>query len=321
MDDSSTLTHQDYTVGWTCALPIEMAAAVGMLDRQHHPLQQDPNDHNTYTLGCIGAHNVVIACLPTGVTGTISAARVANQMLSSFQQLRFGLMVGIGGGVPSQDNDIRLGDVVVSKPTGIFGGVVQYDFGKTVQDGRFERTGFLNRPPNVLLSAVSSLHARDIREGHKLSEHLLEMSRRYPKMGPQFTYPGAQHDSLYEAEYNHERGSATCSKCDSGRLVNREPRSLENPVIHYGLIASGDQLSETQWPTNSTTKSLTNSPSVRPKVIGLAEATETPLRGLGSPRTHARLLGALPESPLSPRPVTILGCLGWGSVSSGGKLR
>src|SRR6266516_7806846 len=137
MNSSATLTYQDYSVGWICALPTEMAAAQAMLDEQHNPLQQDSHDHNTYTLGRIRAHNVTLACLLAGVTGTVSAARMATQMVSTFKSLRFGLMVGIGGGVPSQDNDIRLGDVVVSKPTETFGGVIQYDFGKTVQDGNF----------------------------------------------------------------------------------------------------------------------------------------------------------------------------------------
>ena len=103
-----TLTYHDYSVGWICALPIEMAAAQGMLDEQHNLLQQDSHDHNNYALGRVEVHNVVLACLPAGVTGTISAARVATQMLSTFKRLRFGLMVGIGGGVPSQDHDIRL---------------------------------------------------------------------------------------------------------------------------------------------------------------------------------------------------------------------
>lgn len=39
----------------------------------------------------------------------------------------------IGGGAPSRSNDIRLGDVVVSKPSGKYSGVFQYDYGKTVQ--------------------------------------------------------------------------------------------------------------------------------------------------------------------------------------------
>jgi nucleoside phosphorylase len=219
-----------------------MAAAQSMLDEQHNSLQQDPHDHNNYALGRIGVHNVVLACLPAGVAGTISAARVATQMLSTFKKLRFGLMVGIGGGVPSQDNDIRLGDVVVSKPTATFGGVIQYDFGKTVQSGRFVRTGSLNRPPDILLTALANLQARHMMEGHKLSEHLSEMIKRYPKMGAQFAHPGTQNDWLYEAEYDHIEGNPTCSQCDAGRVVDREPRPSEDSVIHYGLIASGDQV-------------------------------------------------------------------------------
>src|SRR5271163_3805227 len=162
MTSLPSLLHQDYTVGWICALPIEMAAAQGMLDEHHSPLPQESHDDNTYTFGRIGEYNVILACLPAGAAGTISAARVATQMLSNFKWLRFGLMVGIGGGVPSEENDIRLGDVVISKPTGQSGGVIQYDFGKTMQEGRFERTGSLNKPPDVLLNAVANLRARHL---------------------------------------------------------------------------------------------------------------------------------------------------------------
>ena len=83
-------------MGWICALASEIAVARAMLDEHHNPLQQNSRDHNTYTLGRIGGHNVVLACLPTGVIGTLSAARVANQMLQIFEGIRFGLMVGWG---------------------------------------------------------------------------------------------------------------------------------------------------------------------------------------------------------------------------------
>jgi nucleoside phosphorylase len=218
-----------------------MAAAWGMLDEHHSPLPQESHDHNTYTFGRIGVHNVILACLPAGVTGTISAAKVATQMLSSFKWLRFGLMVGIGGGVPSEENDIRLGDVVVSQPTGAFGGVVQYDFGKTIQEGKFTRTGALNRPPGVLLTALASLQSKHIIHGHELSTYISEMIKRYPRMETQIACPGPQHDSLYDGQYDHPNGDTTCSQCDASRLVVREPRPLEEPIIHYGLIASGDQ--------------------------------------------------------------------------------
>jgi len=66
-----------------------------------------------------------MACLPAGVDGNNAAAPVATNMLRTFTGLRFGLMVGIGGGIPNLDNrvDIRLGDVVVSQPDKTNGGV------------------------------------------------------------------------------------------------------------------------------------------------------------------------------------------------------
>src|SRR5437764_14744256 len=94
---------------------------------------------------------------------------VATLMLSSFESIRVGLMVGIGGGVPSAERDIRLGDVVVSKPGGIFSGVVQYDRGKTAE-GKFERTGSLNKPPRALLSAVAAKEKKPIMGEIKSSE-------------------------------------------------------------------------------------------------------------------------------------------------------
>jgi len=84
---------KDYIVGWVCALPIELAAAQEMLDEEHLDLQRDRNDTNLYTLGRIGEHNVVIACLPAGQTGTNSTASVAVQMKSKFVSIQFGLMV------------------------------------------------------------------------------------------------------------------------------------------------------------------------------------------------------------------------------------
>src|ERR1700733_5977158 len=52
----SPYSNDEYTVGWICALPIEMAAAKGMMDEEHGDPQKPPQeaDHNTYLLGCIG---------------------------------------------------------------------------------------------------------------------------------------------------------------------------------------------------------------------------------------------------------------------------
>ena len=69
-------------------------------------MPQDRRDHNNYTLGRIGPHNVAIACLSEGVMEVISVARVAEEILWTFRSLRFGLMIGIGGGVPDARDDI-----------------------------------------------------------------------------------------------------------------------------------------------------------------------------------------------------------------------
>jgi len=237
------LTNQSYTVGWICALPSEMAAARAMLDQDHgRPREQDRSDSNTYRLGRIAEHNVVLACLPAGVSGLASAATVAAQMLSTFKSIRFGLLVGVGGGVPSEATDIRLGDVVVSKPGDMSGGVRQYDYGRTVAEGRFTFMGSLNKPPQVLLTAVANLEADHMMEESKISKFLTEMAVKYPNMGPEFGHPGSQHDRLYEAQYDHAAGHNTCESCDSKRLKSRPTRSRAIPAIHYGLVASGNQV-------------------------------------------------------------------------------
>ena len=119
-------TNNDYTVGWICALQAELAASQAMLDEEHPDLLQAENDTNTYTLGRIGQHNVVLACLPSGTTGISAAATAARDLLRSFPKVRFGLMVGVGGGAPNNPSDdprqdIRLGDVIVSNPEGNYG--------------------------------------------------------------------------------------------------------------------------------------------------------------------------------------------------------
>jgi nucleoside phosphorylase len=192
-------------------------------------------------LGNINGHNVAIACLPSGVYGTTSAATVATQMLFTFKAIRFGLVVGIGGGVPSKEVDIRLGDVVVSKPTDICGGVVQYDYGKTVSGGHFQQTGTLNKPPEALLTAVADLQADHMMGICRIPIFLSDMATKYPAM-LQFTYRGQQHDRLFEADYDHASLRNTCDDCDKNRLIARESRVTENPKIHYGLIASGNQV-------------------------------------------------------------------------------
>jgi nucleoside phosphorylase len=234
------LKLDDYTVGWVCALPKEMAAAKAMLDELHPSLETPSSDHNTYVLGRAASHYVVIACLPKGEIGTISAAAVAVRMSTSFKSIRFGLMVGIGGGVPSHKHDIRLGDIVVGTPANQSGGVVQYDIGKTGKNGHFERMASLDSPPTVLKTALSALEAEHEMEDSKIVEYLRELAVKYPKMSPKYTRQVSLDDVLFEPDYEHVGDYDTCSNCDREREVQRYPRDVS--VVHYGLIASGNQV-------------------------------------------------------------------------------
>jgi nucleoside phosphorylase len=199
---------------------------------QHHNLDSDPahNDENLYALGSIAGRNVAIVCLPAGRIGKNPAAAVFTQMRATFKAISFGLMVGIGGGVPTTEADIRLGDVVVSQPHGSFGGVVHYDMGRTTASG-FERRGALNSPPQTLLAAATKVRAKEMRKHVSGLERITKF--QCSKAGP---------DVLFEAAYGHE-GGHTCDGCNVDRHEARQARkSEEEVVVHYGTIASGNQV-------------------------------------------------------------------------------
>ncbi|OCL04018.1 pfs domain-containing protein [Glonium stellatum] len=235
-----SITQGSYTVACICPMGVELAAMEAMLD-EIHPNLPSTRDKNSYTLGQMGVHNIVIAVMPE--IGNNQAANVATQLLNDFKSIRFGLLVGIGGGIPAEDeDDIRLGDVVVSKPTTTFGGVVQFDRGKEHADGRFELTGTLNKPPPVLSANVQKLQAQHKRLGSQISKYLSEMLERYPAMkDEQYIYQGADYDLLFEVTYPHQRGSS-CRGCDRSKVIGRTPRNTTSPRVHYGTIGSANRV-------------------------------------------------------------------------------
>ncbi|EPS38853.1 hypothetical protein H072_7379 [Dactylellina haptotyla CBS 200.50] len=250
--------HSDYTIGWVCALPKEQTAATAMLDETHADLTKPSTDQNTYTLGSILNHNVVITCLPKGKYGNNSASAVATHLANTFPAVKFVLMVGIGGGVPPK---VRLGDVVVGTPVGAFPGVVQWDMGKT-KNGEFERTGALNNPPTLLLTAVGKLETDHETHGTKIPEYLEEMGEKFPRLKAKYLCRDKLQDVLFKATYEHvnekpkgeedeeeqdeededeedEEEDEGCQWCDTKYIVKRKEKEMR---VHYGLIASGNQV-------------------------------------------------------------------------------
>jgi nucleoside phosphorylase len=279
------LTHSDYTVGWICALSKEQTAATGMLDQTHPPLPKSSNDPNAYTLGSIGKHNIVIACLPKGMYGTISASMVATWMVNTFPSIKLGLLVGIGGGIPPK---VRLGDVVVSAPVDQFPGVVQWDMGKAEGCGNFKRTGALNNPPRALLTALTKLETQHDMHGSKIHDYLDDLGEKYPNLAAKYTQSDALKDPLFIPESSHHRrrrwqaifsillerilallrcllGGWVLAPMDYGleKFTSTAPVELDrtrsrpaNTRVHYGLIASGNQVIKDAEFRDSLDKSL-----------------------------------------------------------------
>ncbi len=198
-----------------------------MLDEEHPLPPNQAGDDNIYVLGRIDQHNVVMTCLP-GQYGTNNAAIVATNLKRSFPSIRATLMIGVGGGSPSQA-DLYLGDVVVGTR------VMQYDMGKMTAGGLFQETADAKTPAWLLNSAVSALRSKH--GPYPSSSRMTSLLRsRLPNI-PRPNHP----DRLFQASYEHyPLGAPTCLGCDPDKLQPRAVRFSDEPRIHYGVTASGN---------------------------------------------------------------------------------
>lgn len=245
------LRVDSYSVGWIAALQDELTTALAMLDEQHaepEDFEQPQNDSNAYHWGQIGAgrncHNIVIASLPGGY-GTSHAATTAKEMSISHPHIRFGLLVGIGAGVPRPEHDVRLGDVVVSRPHGSSGGVIQYDLIKAKETGT-ELTGYQMPPPAALQKATMSLSSHHTLEGTDIPEIIDETFDKHPKLARSglWAYPSAEQDRLSIDTFLRSGFTLSLTdqdRDDAGDYVRQE-RETRHPHVHLGIIGSGNTL-------------------------------------------------------------------------------
>jgi nucleoside phosphorylase len=235
---------QEYLIAVICPLQVELTAMLGHLDQEHLRHDKVPRDGNVYYFGTLAGLNVVIATLPAGHVGTISAANVAYRVKEAFPWIQLRLLVGIGGGVPSEEHDIRLGDVVVGIPDKTSGGVVEYDLGQRTPDG-FKRKGTLASPPREYLSVVRKMQVQhDFHGAVTAVRHVGKMLEENPRLRVKYQRPPTESDILFKSHYAHQsRTNKSCHACDRQYIVERHPRSFpDEPVIHYGLIGSGDSV-------------------------------------------------------------------------------
>ncbi|OLN83088.1 hypothetical protein CCHL11_09646 [Colletotrichum chlorophyti] len=271
--------RDQFEIAIMCALPLEADAVQALFDDhwEHDELKELKalGDNNYYSFGTIGKHSIVLVHMPG--MGTISGAIVAKDCRASFPNLKLALVVGVCGGVPFDEKrhrEIILGDVVISE--GIVGAL-----GRTYPEG-FERKNTTSdnfgRPIPGLRGLLSKL--KTLRGGMVLKEQTckyLETLRQAPGLGNKAINPGVAEDQLFEATYSHKHhglnvcdvcsshGSIrACEKsrttscqqlfCDRQRLVSRKRRKImtrgsttfeptsTTPAIHFGLVASGDQV-------------------------------------------------------------------------------
>ncbi|KAI9652637.1 MAG: hypothetical protein M1829_001488 [Trizodia sp. TS-e1964] len=204
--------------------------------------------------------------------GKGNAARVASSFRSSFEGIKLALVVGICGGVPhgtDDEKEILLGDVIISDE------IIEYDRGRQLPD-KFARKDTLKdnlgRPNTEIRSLLSKLkgYRGRMRLEDNASHYLTDLCQN---LGPEKArYPGVDADRLFKPTYRHKHHDVpTCLlcakyekkedevcqaaldslclelKCDEKKLVPRhrlsnakETTVAEKPVIHYGLMASGD---------------------------------------------------------------------------------
>lgn len=244
---SKQLSYDDYTVGWVAVLPCEIDAARLVFENEHESLPGVEGDNNTYILADVERHNMVLTFPPLGKTGVAAVTTCATNMMRTFTNIQFILVVGVASGAPrapdleDPSKDLRLGDVVVSYPMNGRAGVVQNDFGKQVEPFDFIIRFDIDNPSDKLLNAASALSSEH-RSGEGGMLNFIQMSEQAARTAglKGHCFPGREKDQLFKSSYPHvDNDNTDCSACDIQQTELRLSRDQEKPLVHHGLVASG----------------------------------------------------------------------------------
>ncbi|WYZ41486.1 hypothetical protein EsH8_V_000381 [Colletotrichum jinshuiense] len=268
--------REDFQVAIICALPLEYDSAALVFDEfwdgDNDQLGKVSGDYNVYRTGRVGRHNVVLLLLPN--MGKVGAASAAANLRSTYTGIKLAVLAGICGGVPNpgSENELLLGDVVISKS------VVQYDLGRQYSDQFVRRDTVddaLGRPSKEIRTLIASFETRSDRDRlQRRVDQILQQIQQKTAGGDGdhdlYQRPSASEDLLFEPGYIHrhrddracgcsEAGACkvardtSCEKlrCDKGHLVsrkrlkNRQDRPGDASTAHgtrvfVGRVGSGD---------------------------------------------------------------------------------
>ncbi|KAK1977662.1 hypothetical protein LZ30DRAFT_691992 [Colletotrichum cereale] len=261
--------RDDFHIAIICALPLEYDAVTFAVDEFWPDNTSGPGNHHQYKTSRIGSHNVVLLLLPD--MGKASAASASASLRSTYPGLELAVLTGICGGVPrpGANNEVVLGDVIISKS------IVQYDLGRQYP-GEFASKDTLEdrlgRPNKEIRSLVSTFETRQARRDlqQRSGEILTQIQQKAADEGEEALYqqPSPKQDLLFEPDYLHrhrdqqncgcsESGvcgaarNASCEtlQCDKRRLVprkrfvtdhQRDGRLARDIRVFVGRIGSGD---------------------------------------------------------------------------------
>lgn len=217
---SLRLATEAYTVAWFAPLHFEASAAILMLDEHHQSPLPNEGQRLCYRFGRMGRTNVAIAFFPAGEIGIGVAGYMASEIQRDLRNIKTGILVGIGAGIPRYGRDMRLGDVVVASPTDNNSGVLGFDMVK-IEPEQIVLKQWQNAPDRHIRSAMTNLRASP----ETTARFMSNLNRFRSTSFPQCPVPPP---------------NVTC-----GSFTQRR-----EPLIHYGCILSGNSVIKSyrlQW--------------------------------------------------------------------------
>ncbi|KAH7231071.1 nucleoside phosphorylase domain-containing protein, partial [Fusarium tricinctum] len=239
---------EEFLVAWITSNSNQTFTAKKYFDLLYgEPTRKAARDTNSYTLGKMGDHKVVLTELPEGEKKLplLAAAEAVSDMMRTFNRIRVALFIGTGSGVRDGEHDVRLGDVVVST-----NGAFQFNYDASVKAMAFHSTGEVVQAPECIKTAAKELVSRYQASTNALELAILRTTEGYPNRKDIAFYrrPSNEFDILYNSNFTHvEMDDEPCYiSCgnDKSKLKARPPSRGDDDdkvVAHLGSIASAYQ--------------------------------------------------------------------------------
>jgi nucleoside phosphorylase len=259
----------EFQIAIICALRMERDTVEALMTRNYsdegYSYGKANHDNNVYTLGELGSKPIVLVA-PRDV-GTTSTRQLETSLRISFPNILYAFVVGIAGAAPLiYDGDrwipsnIQLGDVVISTQ------VIEYDFGKTYENGFRRKTDVENALPRAPAEVTNFVNK--LSRGHSAAYRRIlrktnsDIARLDEIQDVTYYHPGPDRDNVFPLTYRHKhQDPTTCTTCDactewyhevcaealeaSCEVLGCKP-SRSVPVhdtkIHFGRYASGNSV-------------------------------------------------------------------------------